>query len=89
VLGLQNHLVNLPFRRDEARIATGKAACAAAWILRRPAGASLAMLRFQPANAAALRDAQITAPWSPLNRLKGGNPEAFHYWHQAQRILSG
>ncbi len=89
VLGLQNHLVNPPFRRDEARIATGKAACAAAWILRRPAGASLATLRFQPANAAALRDAQITAPWSPLNRLKGGNPEAFHYWHQAQRILSG
>jgi hypothetical protein len=88
VNGLQNHLVNLPFRRDEARIAAGKAACAAAWILRRPAGVTPADMRFQPANAVALREAEITAPWIPLNRLKGGNPEAFHYWHQAQHILT-
>lgn len=87
ITGLQNHLVNLSFRRDEARIAAGKAACAAAWILRRPAGVSLADMRFQPADVAALREAQIVAPWAPLNRLKGGNPEAFHYWHRTQRIL--
>jgi hypothetical protein len=86
--GLQNHLVNQPFRRDEARIAAGKAACVAAWILRRPVGMPLPDLRYQPANVAALREAQIAAPWLPLNRLKGGNPEAFHYWDQAQRILS-
>ncbi len=89
VTGLQNHLVNLPFRRDEARIAAGKAASVAAWILRRPAGVTLADLRYQPANVAALREAQIAAPWVPLNRLKGGNPEAFHYWNQAQLILRG
>jgi hypothetical protein len=89
ITGLQNHLVNLPFRRDEARIAAGKAACVAAWILRRPAGVTPADMRFQPANVAALRETQIAAPWVPLNRLKGGNPEAFHYWNQVQHILRG
>ena len=86
VTGLQNHLVNLPFRRDEARIAAGKAACVAAWILHQP-GTSLAELRFQMERAAELRDQQIEGPWTPLNRLKGANPEAFHYWLLAQRIL--
>jgi hypothetical protein len=89
ITALQNHLVNLPFRRDEARIAAGKAACVAAWILHRPAGVSLADLRFHPTNVTALREMQIAAPWSTLNRLKGGNPEAFHYWHRAQSILRG
>jgi hypothetical protein len=87
VNGLQNHLVNLPFRRDEARIAAGKAACVAAWILRRP-GMPLAELRFQRNRVGELRDQQIGAPWTPLNRLKGANPEAFHYWLLARRILS-
>ena len=86
VTGLQNHLVNLPFRRDEARIAAGKAACVAAWIQRQP-GMGIAESRFQMERVAELRDAQIEAPWTPLNRLKGANPEAFHYWLLAQRIL--
>jgi len=87
ITGLQNHLVNLPFRRDEARVASGKAACVAAWIMHRPAGVTLPELRFRPAEVAALRGAQIAAPWAPLNRLKGGNPEAFHYWYRAQLLL--
>jgi hypothetical protein len=86
VTGLQHHLVNLPFRRDEARIAAGKAACVAAWIQRRP-GSTIAELRFQQERITGLRDARIDAPWTPLNRLKGANPEAFHYWLRAQRML--
>lgn len=89
VNALQNHLVNQPFRRDEARIAVGKVACAAAWIQRRPAGTTIEQLRFQPDRIAELRDLQIQTPWVPLNRLKGANPQAFHYWYQAQRILAG
>lgn len=88
VTGLQNHLVNHPFRRDEARIAAGKVACVAAWIQRRLAGVSIEQLRFQADRIAELRDLQIQAPWSPLNRLKGGNAQAFHYWYQAQKILN-
>ena len=89
VNALQNHLVNQPFRRDEARIAAGKAACLAAWLQRRPDGVTIEQLRFQPDRAAELRDLQIEAPWTPLTRLKGGNATAFHFWYQAQRILAG
>lgn len=88
VAGLQNHLVNQPFRRDEARIAAGKAACVAAWIQRRPAGLTIEHLRFQPDRVAELRDLQFQAPWTALTRLKGGNAQAFHYWYQAQKILT-
>ena len=88
VSALQNHLVNQPFHRDEARIAAGKVACVAAWIQRRPAGVTIEQLRFQPDRIAELRDLQIQTPWTPLTRLKGGNAQAFYYWYQAQKILS-
>ena len=89
VTALQNHLVTQPFRRDEARAAAGKVASVAAWIQRRPDGVTIDHLRFQAGRIAELRDLQIQAPWAPLNRLKGGNAQAFHYWYQAQRILKG
>jgi predicted nucleotidyltransferase component of viral defense system len=89
VTALQNHLVNHPFRRDEARSAAGKVACAAAWIQRQPTGVTIEQLRFQSDSVAQLRDLQIQAPWTPLGRLKGGNPQAFHYWYKAQRLLIG
>ena len=88
VTALQNHLVNQPFRRDQARIAAGKAACVAAWIKRRPAGVGIEQIRFKPERAAELRALQIQEPWESLNRIRGGNAEAFHYWYQAQLILS-
>ena len=87
ITALQNHLISQPFRRDEARIAAGKVACLAAWIQCPPVGIGIEQLRFQPERSADLRDLQIDEPWKPLNRLKGGNPEAFHYWYQAQQIL--
>jgi len=88
VKSLQNHLLNLPFAQTEARIAAAKAACLAAWLQRRPSGITFSSLRFALETAAnELRDKRIMAPWGPLDRLKGGNPEAFHYWHQAQQIL--
>ena len=89
VTALQNHLVNEPFHRDEARIAASKVACVAAWIQCQPAGVTIEQLRFQSDRVAELRDLQIQAPWTPLTRLKGGNAQAFHYWYQAQRILTG
>ena len=88
IVGLQNHIVNQPFRRDEARLAAAKAACLAAWIQRQPSNVTIDTLRFRPDQVATLRDLQIQPPWSPLTRLKGANPQAFHYWYQAQRILT-
>jgi len=69
-------------------IAASKLACTAAWILRRPAGITIERLRFQADRVTELRDLQFQAPWTPLTRLKGGNAQAFHYWYQAQRLLS-
>jgi hypothetical protein len=43
----------------------------------------------EPVTIADLRNRQIEPPWTPLNRLKGANPEAFHYWQLGQQILSG
>src|SRR5439155_25925150 len=87
VYNLANHLVNFPFRHGEARVAASRAACVAAWILRRPAEVSIDLLRFRPDKIEELRDLQLQAPWAPLTRLKGGNADAFHYWYQAQRML--
>lgn len=86
VRNLQSHLVNQPFHTDEARLAAAKAACVAAWIQKRPT-LSIQELRFDMARVAELRSQQIAAPWAPLNRLKGANPEAFHYWRLAQQIV--
>lgn len=86
---LQNHLINFRFSRDEARVAAGKAACLAACIQHRKTGLEpIEKLRFDSGRARELKDKRILAPWAPLDRLKGGNPEAFHYWHQAQHILT-
>lgn len=88
VRNLENHLLNQPFAQTEARIAAAKAACLAAWLQRRPAGVTFAEIRFDPKAVEELRDKRISRPWGPLDRLKGGNPEAFHYWHKAQHIMT-
>ena len=87
IAGLQNHIVNQSFRRDDARTAAAKAACVAAWIQRQPAAVTIDTLRFRADQVATLRDLQIQPPWAPLTRLKGANPQAFHYWFQTQRLL--
>jgi hypothetical protein len=86
VSGLRNHLVNLPFHRDQARTAAGKASCTAAWIMHRPQ-MTIEEMRFRMEEVERLRSLDIRPPWTPLNRLKGANPEAFHYWSVAQQIL--
>ncbi len=62
IVGLQDHIVNQPFRRDEARIAAAKAACVAAWLQYQPPGTSVESLRFRADQAAGLRELQIQPP---------------------------
>ncbi len=83
---LQGHIVNGRFDRDPSHVAAGKAACAAALILRRPEIA-LESVRYKNVSIEELRDAMIIGTWAPLHKLRGGNPEAFFYWWQAQRLL--
>jgi len=87
VKSLQNHLVNVPFNIDRARIAAGKAACLAASMMRKRQDIMFGAVRFDKANVAALKERQIAEPWLPLNRMRGANPEAFHYWLKTQEIL--
>ncbi len=83
---LQSHIVNGRFDKDPSHVAAGKAACAAALILRRPQIA-LESIRFKNVSIEELGKAKITGDWATLERLRGGNPEAFFYWWQAQRLL--
>jgi Nucleotidyl transferase AbiEii toxin, Type IV TA system len=83
---LQSHIINGRFDRDPSRIAAGKAACAAALILRRPQIA-LDTIRYANTSNEEIGKAEISGKWAPLQRLRGGNAEAFFYWWQAQRIL--
>lgn len=85
---LQSHLVSNPFNRDHARTAAGKAACVAAWMKRRLAAVTIQSLRYDSNRIQELRTAVIGPPWQPLQRLRGGNPEAFFYWWRAQQLLS-
>ena len=62
VSNLQNHLVNQPFRIDEARLADAKAACADVWIQNRPAP-SVEALRFDRSRIIELTGQQIAVPW--------------------------
>ena len=72
---------------ERARVAAGKVACLAAWIQRQPGDATIEKLRFKPEHVHDLQEQRIHEPWGPLHRLRGANPEAFHYWCQAQHIL--
>jgi len=85
---LEGHLLT-PFLRDQARIAAGKVACVAAWVKRRPKGVPIESLRSSAEKLQNLGDKTIAPPWAPLGKLKGGNPEAFLYWWQAQRLFNG
>jgi hypothetical protein len=86
VKNLQNHLLNYPFRKEEARVAAGKAAALAAWIQKRPPF-SLESMRYNSSNIEELRTQTLGDSWAPLTRLKAANPEAFHYWHLTREIL--
>jgi hypothetical protein len=88
VRSLQNHLLNQPFAQPEARIAAAKAACLSAWLQRRLSGETFETIRFDLETVSEkLERKHILPPWAPLDRLRGGIPEAFHYWYHAQRIL--
>jgi hypothetical protein len=72
------HLFGGAFSKDEARTAAAKAAFLAAR-LRTGTQAQLAgSFRYNPQQAGRLQAVQLADP--VLQRLKGGNPEAFFYW---------
>ncbi len=78
IVQLGNHLVSIPFRLPEAKVAAGKAARLA--MLLKASDFSSDLPVFDPALAIGLRKKQLAAPFACLNRLKSFAPEVFFYW---------
>lgn len=78
IVQLGNHLVSLPFRLPEAKIAAAKAARIA--LLLKASDLSNSLPVFDPTVAIELREKQMSGPFACLNRLKSFAPEVFFYW---------
>jgi predicted nucleotidyltransferase component of viral defense system len=75
---LSNHLIATTFSLPEAKIAAAKAARLAILLQAPDLPASLPF--FKPSAIEELREKQIPAPFTCLNRLKRFAPEVFFYW---------
>lgn len=75
---LSNHLVSSEFRLPEAKIAAAKAARLA--MVLKTAELPLALPIFDPTLIEELREKQLPAPFTCLNRLRNFAPEVFFYW---------
>jgi hypothetical protein len=84
---VQSHLVQCRFTLQEAKVAAAKAALLSRLILHNHQELKLRDLRFDPANTECLKTAMIQRPLEYLNKLKGANNEAFHYWHKIQTLF--
>ena len=87
VKNIASLLVQSRFSLNEAKAAAGKAALLSRIIHHNRQELKLRDLRFDPANTDYLRTAMIPRPMEYLNKLKGANNEAFHYWHMIQTLF--
>ena len=78
IVQLGNHLVSVPFRLPEAKVAAAKAARLA--MLLKASALSNSLPVFDPALSIGLREKQLAGPFACLNRLKSFAPEVFFYW---------
>lgn len=75
---LGNHLVSIPFRLPEAKIAAAKVARLAMLLKAQDLAKPLPV--FDPVRVEELREKQLPEPFACLNRLKSFAPEVFFYW---------
>jgi hypothetical protein len=83
---LDNHLLGARFNIRTAQIHTARAALLAALLRSGSLNTSLSHLRTIPA-LAKLATLTITGRFDRLAALRKISPEAFHYWHEASRLL--
>jgi hypothetical protein len=79
-----SHLVGCTFNGAEAKVAAAKAALLAAALRRGTQQRLAAGIRYDPQQIEQLATTTLADP--VLQRLKGGNPEAFHYWAKAEQV---
>jgi len=84
---VDSHMIGRHYTLDDAKVAAARAAHLASLILHGALPTETAALRFDPATAERLRNAQLAAPFERLNRLRGFNPEAFHHWLGVQESM--
>lgn len=84
---IQSHLLTVPFRADEARVAMAKAAYIATAIMNDKRSIKLNDIRYSPERIEEIRTVTLEGDLTILNRLKATHPEAFDYWWRTTQLL--
>lgn len=78
---IENHLLGVPFKIDQARVAASKIALLASIIRQQDVNVSLDKLRYDASQNVKLLTVDLSDPFAILNRLKKLQQlETFHYW---------
>jgi hypothetical protein len=78
---IENHLLGVPFKIDQARVASSKIALLASIIIKQDANISLDRLRYNSSRNEKLLTTELSGTYMILNRLKQLQQlEAFYYW---------
>jgi hypothetical protein len=89
VKALNTHLIGAKLTPITAKTAAGRAALLAMHILAGRTDVQFDDLRAIPTDPNQLRDLRIEGRWSPLQRLRNTNPEAFYLWYRAHLLDRG
>lgn len=78
---IENHLLGVPFKIDQARVASAKIALLASVVKSNALKFSFEKMRYKGSENDKLLAEELSGPYEILNRLKRLNQlEAFHYW---------
>lgn len=83
---INSHLIGISFGLLQAKVAASKVAMLAALLLT-DAAIDIRELFFHESKIDDIRDARISEDRRILNRLKAVSPQAFYYWHLADKFL--
>lgn len=81
---LDSHIIGKRFARDEAKICAAKAAWLATTLLQGP---RQTFPRYNIEELQVLAKTPLQGDLMPLNRLKGGNPEAYYFWQKSMNAV--
>ena len=84
---IENHLLSVPFKIDQARVATSKIALLASIVQKGDSALPLEKMRYDSSQNKILLTVELSGPFEILNRLKKLQQfEAFHYWMQVSQM---
>jgi len=84
---IENHLLGVPFKIDQARVAASKIAILTSIVQKGGPTVSLEKMRYDSSQNEKLLAVELSGPFEILNRLKKLQQlEAFHYWAQVSQM---